>query len=207
MNPKRIVAEGYDRIAEGLLARYRATPPSGRKQAYLERLIDGLDRDARVLDLGCGAGEQSAWLSNRVRVTGVDISRTQVALARDRAPDAAFLLADMCSLQFGSSSFDAIAAIYSIIHVPREEQEPLLRNLHSFLKPGGRLFAVFGTTDWVGTEDNWLDLGAEMYWSQFDSETSAAMLRAAGFRLIGSELVRDTLGEGAHLFVLAEKPA
>lgn len=207
MNPKRIVAEGYDRIAEGLLARFRATPPSGHKQAYLERLIDGLDRKARVLDLGCGAGEQSAWLSDRVRVAGVDISRAQLALAKRRAPDATFLLADMCSLQFRPSSFDAIAAIYSIIHVPRQEQEPLLRNLHSFLKPGGGLFAVFGTSDWVGTEDNWLDLGAEMYWSQFDSETSTALLRDAGFRLIDSELVPDTLGEGAHLFALAEKPA
>ena len=207
VNAKRLVAEGYDRIAERLLAHQRRLPPSGRKQAYLERLTRGLPDGAWLLDLGCGPSEQSAWLGGRFRVAGVDFSRSQLALARAHAPAATFLLADMCSLQFRPASFDAIAAIYSIIHVPREEHEALLRNLHSFLRPGGRLFAVFGTRDSVGTEENWLELGAEMYWSQFDSDTNAAMLRAAGFEITRSEIVPDNLGEGAHLFVLAEKPA
>ena len=207
MDPKRLVAAGYDRIAEGLLNRQRELPPPGRKRAYLEQLTKGLPDGAWVLDLGCGPGLQTAWLSERFRVVGVDFSSGQLALARGHAPDATFLLADMCSVQFKPASFDGIAAIYSIIHVPREEHEALLRNLHSFLKPGGRLFAVFGTRDSVGIEDNWLDLGAEMYWSQFDSDTNAAMLRAAGFKITTSDIVPDNLGEGAHLFVLAERPA
>ena len=206
-NRKRTVAEGYDRIADGLLGRRRETPPSGRKQAYLERLTEQIPDGARVLDLGCGPGEQAAWLSTRFRVAGADISRVQLALARAHAPNAALLLADMCSLPFKPGSFDAIAAIYSIIHVPREEHEPLFATLYDALRPRGRLFAVLGANAWEGTETNWLDLGAVMFWSHFDAATGLALLERAGFNIEDAKIESDELvGGGAHLFVVAEKP-
>lgn len=204
---KLLVARGYGKVAEGLLGLRRKTPPSGRKQSYLERLTEGLPYGAWVLDLGCGAGEQAAWLSKRFRIVGVDISRSQLALARQRAPSATFLLADMCSLQFKPASFAAIAAIYSIIHIPRNEHEQLFGTLHRILKPGGRLFAVLGAGSWEGTEANWLDLGAEMFWSHHDVETGLGLLRGAGFHVVYSKVEPDELtGSGAHLFVLSEKP-
>ena len=207
LDPKRVVAEGYDRIAEGLLGRRRETPPSGRKLAYLERLTGRLADGAWVLDLGCGPGEQAAWLSTRLRVAAVDISRAQLALARSEAPDAALVLADMCSLPFKLGAFDAIAAIYSIIHVPREAHEPLLRHLYELLRPGCRLLAVLGAHAWEGTEEDWLGLGAEMYWSHYGREENIEMIERAGFRIEGAKVEADELtGSGAHLFVLADKP-
>ncbi len=207
MDQKRIVAEGYDRIAGRLLGRRRKTPPSGRKQAYLERLTGRLADGAWVLDLGCGPGEQAAWLSARLRVAALDISRAQLALARSEAPDAALVLADMCSLPFKPGSFAAIAAIYSIIHVPREDHARLLATLHDALRPRGWLLAVLGANAWEGKESNWLDLGAEMFWSHFDAPTGLEMLERAGFRIEDTKVEADELtGSGAHLFVIAEKP-
>ncbi len=206
MDPKRLVAEGYDRIAERLLRRHRPSP-AGRRRAYLERLTDGLPEGAWVLDLGCGPGvPHTEWLSRRFRVVGVDISRSQLMIARRHVRRATFLLADMCSLQFRPESFDAIAAMYSIIHVPRGEHERLLQDLFAFLKPRGRLFAVLGAGVWEGTEDNWLDLGADMFWSHFDADTGLSLLRNVGFRPVDSKIEPDNLSSGAHLFVLAEKP-
>ncbi len=207
MDPKRLVADGYDRIAEGLLRGHRPSP-AGRRRAYLERLTDGLPDGAWVLDLGCGPGvPHTEWLSRRFRVVGVDISRSQLMIARRHVRCATFLLADMCSLQFRPESFDAIAAMYSIIHVPRGQHERLLQDLFAFLKPSGRLFAVLGAGAWEGTEPNWLDLGAEMFWSHFDADTGLSLLRSARFRPVESKIEPDNLGGGAHLFVLAEKPA
>ena len=206
VDPKRIVAQGYDRIAEGLLRR-RQTPPRERKKAYLDRLTEGLEKDAPILDLGCGAGVPAAsYLSGRFDVVGVDISRSQLALARGHVPQATFLLADMCSLAFKPASFDAVVAMYSIIHAPREEHDTILRRLFDLLRPGGRLLAVLGARSWEGTESNWLGLGAEMYWSHFDADTSLAMVKRAGFRPLLSNVEPDPL-DGAHLFVLAEKPS
>ena len=205
-NPKLLVARGYDRIAKELLRQHQASA-WGRRREYLERLVDTLPDGAWVLDLGCGPGiPHTEWLSRRFSAVGVDISRAQLALARQHVPGATFVLADMCSLQFQPASFDAIAAMYSIIHVPREQHEGLLRNLFDFLKPGGCLFVVLGAGAWEGSEDDWLGLGAEMWWSHFDAETGLDLLASAGFRPVVSQIEPDNLSGGAHLFVLAEKP-
>ena len=205
---KRLVAEAYDHIADGFLERLRAMP-SERLLPYLERVTQGLERDARLLDLGCGAGVPfTRWLSARARVVGVDISMGQLALARRNVGEASFLLADMCSVQFRAGSFDAITALYSIIHVPREEQAALLAGLHELLRPGGRLLAVMGGNDWEGSEDDWLGLGATMYWSHYGAAAYEPMLERAGFRVVHSAFEVDNIDDtgGRHLFVLAEKP-
>ena len=205
VNPKLTVALGYDQIAEAFL-RDKQARSRGLKKAYLDRMTEGLDDGATILDLGCGAGvPYTAYLSERFVVIGVDISRGQLALARRLVPGPAFVLGDMCSPAFKRGSFDAVVALYSIIHVPRQEHEPLLNELYHLLRPGGELLAVLGQHRWEGTEANWLDLGAEMYWSHFDAETSLSMVERAGFRVRSSTVEPDPF-DGAHLFVLAKKP-
>ena len=204
--PKRTVAEGYDRIADVYL-HWRERTPKQRITKYLNRVTELLPNGARVLDLGCGGGvPYAAMLSGRFDVIGVDISAGQVALARRLVPGAAFLLADMSSLAFRPGTFDAIIALYSIIHVPREEHTSLLQRLYELLQPGGRMLAVLGRDDWVGRESDWLAPGVEMYWSHFDAETNRRMVERAGFRLLDTQIEPDPL-DGAHLFVVAEKPA
>jgi ubiquinone/menaquinone biosynthesis C-methylase UbiE len=97
---KRIVAAGYDRIAE----RY-ASWAAGIHDAARERathlLLDALPPGAAVLELGCGNGLPTAKrLAERFLVTGVDISARQVALARRHVPSAVFQQADMAALAF-----------------------------------------------------------------------------------------------------------
>jgi SAM-dependent methyltransferase len=203
-NPKGIVAEGYDRIAEGYLARRGDERPE-RDRPYLDRVTEGLDGEARVLDLGCGAGiPVAAYLSERFRVVGLDISRHQLSLARGNVRGGTFLLGDMCSLPFQPESFDAVVALYSIFHVPREEHEALLGRVRDVLRPGRRLLATMGKGDWEGGETDWLGLGAEMYWSHFGADTNLELMQRAGFRVLASQVEPDTL-DGEHLFVLAEK--
>ena len=204
--PKLAVAEGYDRVADVYL-HWRERTPKQRITTYLDRVTELLPQGARVLDLGCGGGvPYTAMLSGRFDVTGVDISAGQVALARRLVPGAVFLLGDMSSLAFRPGTFGAIIALYSIIHVPREEHEPLLQRLFELLRPGGRMLAVLGRDDWGGREPDWLVPGVEMYWSHFDAETNRRMVERAGFRTLDAQIEPDPL-DGAHLFVLAEKPA
>ena len=203
---KRLVADGYDEIA-AKHEEWRKRSPKDYMIAHLDRVTQGLSDGDRVLDLGCGSGvPYGRYLSERFDVVGVDISPGQLKLGRELESGPEFLLADMASLPLRPGSFDAIAALYSVIHVPREQHVELWADLFALLQPERRLFVVLGTTEWVGTESDWLVPGVEMYWSQFDSDTSCRMLEDAGFRILTTELIPDPLGDGGlHLYVVAAR--
>src|SRR5215471_11727511 len=107
-DPKTIVAQGYDRIADAYLARFGQ---SSVRDAKLAGLVKRLPAGAMVLDLGCGAGEPVAreLVAHGFQVTGVDASIGQIARARRNVPEASFVHADMTSVQLPAESFDAIS--------------------------------------------------------------------------------------------------
>jgi len=200
MQFKRRVAAGYDSIAERL---DRERGNGSGVASWLVRLTDALPAGARVLDLGCGAGTpHTASLAQRFRVVGVDISRVQLKLAAACVPRADFILADMSSIEFTAAYFDAITAIYSMIHVPREEQPQLLASVSRWLRPGGTALLVLGAADTAaGEEIDWF--GAPMLWSHYDAETNLQLLRDAGLQVLESALEPDpTDSTGRHLFSL-----
>ena len=170
----------------------------------MERLEDGSD----VLDLGCGAGQPTtAVLAQHFNVTGVELSKVQLERARDAVPNARFVHADMSRLELEESSFHAVVAFYSIIHVPRERQPALLDSIYSWLRPNGILVASMASTGsevWI--EDDFF--GAPMYWSSFDAETNEQMVGNAGFELESADLVTHAFDgeEETHLWVVARRP-
>lgn len=199
---KEIVRSGYDAIArEYAAARRQGEQELSLLHYFAARLPEGGD----VLDAGCGAGVPVAqWLSRRFSVTGVDISSTQIELARHAVPDGRFLRADMTELDLPDGSFDGICSIYALIHVPREEQAPLLGSFRRMLRPGGVVLLCLGAGNLPNDVDDYF--GLPMYWSHYDADTNLAMVRDAGFDVLRSELVPDILPDGTqgpcHLFVL-----
>ena len=192
----RILAElGYEAIAERYLAAVEATEGDPRLR-FLGELAARLPGDAEVLDLGCGAGDPNArLLAQRFRVTGVDVSARQLELARAAAPGATFLHADMLDVELAPASFDAVVALYSLAHVPRERHAALLARVAGWLRPGGMLLASLACGDQPGTiVDDWL--GAPMYFSSFDAATNRRLLEAGGFTLLHDELVEMREGGG-----------
>ena len=91
-----------------------------------------------MLDLGCGGARHTARaLAAGHRYTGIDISAAQLELARRRLPRATFLQADAVELELEPASFDAVVSLFMFGHVPREEQEPLLRKIATWLRRTG----------------------------------------------------------------------
>ena len=187
MHPKRIVAAGYDAIAET----YRdwTEADSWPRLEWLALLEAELAPDSDVLELGCGAGVPvTRRLAERHRVTGVDLSARQVELARKSVPGATFLHADALALDLPESSFDAVVSLYMSGHVPRDEQPELLRRIARWLRPGGHLLMTLtrGGSDGV-VEEDWL--GAPMFFAGEDAETNLARVHANGFETLRAELV------------------
>jgi SAM-dependent methyltransferase len=207
MDPKRIVAEGYDRIAERYLL--WAEGIGGRvRERYAQVLADGLADGAAVLELGCGAGVPvTRQLAERFRVTGVDISRRQIELAWQYVPGATFIHGDMASQTFPPGSFDAVAAIYALTHVPREEHGPLLGAIASWLRPGGLFVASMGAGSDPGTvEGDWL--GVPMYFSGYAGDAGQELVRRSGLRIVSAreETIDEDGRPATFLWVVARKP-
>jgi SAM-dependent methyltransferase len=217
-DPKSIVATGYDLIAEGYVERggslaYGAAHRllygrSSVRDQWLARLIALLPTKSRVLDLGCGSGVPVAReLARRGHdVVGIDGSARQLLLARLNVSNAHFIHADMTRVEIAPSSFDAVAAFYSITHVPRDEHAHLLRRIASWLKPGGVFLASLGANqsdDWRGS---WL--GVDMFFGGHDgAEVNEQLVRQAGFDVEEAAVVDQDNEDGRFLWVVARLEA
>ena len=203
MDYKKTVKEGYNAIAERYLAERTRDSEDVR---LLHELIERLPAGAKVLDAGCGAGIPiSQLLSERFYVTGVDFSEAQIELAKKNVPAGEFICQDMTKLDFPENTFDGIVSYYAIIHIPREEHQPLLANFYRMLKPGGMALLCLGAEHLIDDiDENYL--GTRMYWSHYDTGTYLQILSECGFSIVWSKFVEDATCEGAgHLFVLAQK--
>jgi SAM-dependent methyltransferase len=194
-DPKRIVAAGYDVVAERYLE-WSGKRPSGPRLRWLAKALELIPPGADVLELGCGAGiPMTAALAEGRRVTGVDISATQIELARRNVAAATFLQADMTTLDFPAASFDAVVAFYSLTHVPRYEQGPLLARIARWLRPGGVFIASMGVEDDPGdVEHGWL--GVDMYFSHFGAKQNRRLVERAGLKVEEAEI--DAEPEDRH---------
>ncbi|MEU6377226.1 class I SAM-dependent methyltransferase [Streptomyces sp. NPDC046909] len=133
-------AEAFDAIGD----RYdEAFPHKEGQVASAEWLIASLAPGARVLDLGCGTGVPTArqLAESGLKVVGVDLSDRMVALARRHVPAGEFHRADIADLRPGGprdlGRFDAVAAFFSLLMLPRAEIPLALRTIDHLLVPGG----------------------------------------------------------------------
>ena len=101
----------------------------------------------RILDIGCGAGASSLELAKAVapggRVTGADISRPLLDVARQRSQGLSgveFVEADAQTYPFEAGAFDAVFSRFGVMFFA--DPKAAFANLRRGLKPGGRLAFV-----------------------------------------------------------------
>ena len=208
MDPKQIVADGFDYIAEQH-EKWASNIRVAERTKYTDVLLERLPKGAKVLELGCGLGlPTTEQLAKKFAVTGVDISAQQIALAQQNIPVVQFIHADMTKLDFPKGSFDAVTAFYSIIHVPRQEHANLLSKIASWLRPGGLLVITMGANS-IETQlnENWLG-GLPMYWSNFDSETNRRLVEETSLNILSA--IDETADEFdkpvTFLWMIAQRP-
>jgi len=202
-DPREMVRRGYDALSY----RYRADDAAeGHYADWLTALRRRVPAGGAVLDLGCGAGVPvaRALATDGLAVTGVDSSEVQIRRARRLVPRASFLLADVTRVRFPDGSFDAVVCLYTLIHLPLDEQPALLGRIAGWLRPGGWLLATTGQRAWTGTEDGWLGGSATMWWSHADAATYRGWLGRSGLEVTAQGFVPE--GGGGHALFWARRP-
>jgi ubiquinone/menaquinone biosynthesis C-methylase UbiE len=203
-DPKRVVERGYDQVAHDY-ARLEWEPEWPRMR-WLRKLLNRLEPGSSVLDLGCGSGKPAdVEISKEHQVTGVDISQTQIDLARQNVPTGYFLHGDAGSVEFPQSSFDAVVSFYTLEHIPREEHKTVLRRIYNWLRVRGLLLISMEAGDYDDVMGEWL--GVPMFISCYDPDTMKQMVNEAGFELL--ETAIETQLEGGNdipfLWMLGQK--
>ncbi len=209
LDPKPVVRRGWtrasaiDRPSETGADRFGHSLAD--HDAWLLPFFRSIPRGAEVLDLGCGCGVPDArLLTERFRVTGVDISDVQVERAKRFVPGARFLRADLTEVRFRPGSFGGVLCLYALIHVPLDEQRPLLERVFRWLMPGGYFLVITGAQAYTGVEENWLGSNAKMYWSPADAQTYQGWLENVGFEVLSRTRLPEPGAE--HALFLAQRP-
>jgi len=108
----------------------------------------GLMPGMKILDIGCGLGNDAVELAELVlpggHVTGIDLSHVFIAEAIRRSAGRGlpmeFEAGDVQALRFADESFDAVRAERVLMHVP--DPFAALAEMRRVLRPGGRMAAL-----------------------------------------------------------------
>ncbi|MFD7924196.1 class I SAM-dependent methyltransferase [Streptomyces sp. NPDC059740] len=178
-------AEAFDDIG----SRYEYAYPHKKGQLSAGQwLSHTLPAGSRVLDVGCGTGFPTArqLVDAGLEVVGVDLSATMVARARENVPEAEFHQLDLADLRDGRlGHFDAVAAFFSLLMLPRTEIPHALRMLHGHLRPGGLLALALVEAD---VDDVPIPfLGNSIRVSGYLWDDLRHVVSDAGFEIVGEE--------------------
>ena len=189
-NPRTVdrTSSGYDAVARAYADRFADeldSKPFDRD--VLDDFAQRVEGLGVVVDLGCGPGQVAAYLAAQgVSVIGVDVSPGMVATAQQCHPHLDFQVGDMRNLAFANEAVAGIAALYSIIHIPRAGIPAVLTELRRLLRPGGLLLLAFHGGDRVEHVDEFFGEAVSLDFVFFSRAEMEDHLVAAGFELVWS---------------------
>ena len=126
------------------------------KQTIMQQLA--LKSGATILDVGCGAGQETLDLALAVgshgHVVGIDNSETMLQEARARAAEAQlqveYVLAEATCLPFADASFDGCQASRVLAHL--REPQLAVAEMVRVARPGARIVVADGDLDLIAID-------------------------------------------------------
>lgn len=188
----RTTAMSYDSMAQEWSTKYGSIAPIKRQlDAFVCQVCSG----GAVLDVGCGAGRDVAYLSrNGLLAVGIDSSKGMIDVASSKFPFLEFRQMNMMDLQFQDQSFDGILSVASLHHLDKHDAAKALLEFRRVLKPNCVAFITVlqGPGDQIFADSEGRN---RRYFSCYMEAELEGMLESSGFAVTRSDTER---GKGSH---------
>jgi len=171
---------------------------------FIEKVCQ-LKPGTRILDLGCGGGDQAKVFAKKgYQIVGIDIAPSLIEFAKKQFQKEGlkgnFIKGDMRNVDY-QTEFDACILLSGTFgYFSDTENQNLLRSIYRALKPGGKVFIMFLSANrlpkhkrlWSEIENGW-----ELTESWFDPETSTYRTKMFVVKKDGT-LLRPKAEKGYH---------
>lgn len=180
-NLKEITINSYDKTATEyykIVSEFTLLPE-------IFEFIKLVKNDGRILDLGCGPGHHSKYLSNLdFKVTGIDLSSEMIKLAKREFTGLDFRVMDILDLDFEENSFDGIWASASLLHINKNQLGLVLIKIKEILVENGVFYISLkqGEDSEIFIDNRYG--GVEKYYVYYHPEEIEKILKDVGFNII-----------------------
>ena len=184
MNDKNKKAvEIYDRIAEEYSKNFDGVD-SESDLVFLNAFLAHLRPNSYIVDIGCGTGFSSGYFAKKgMRAEGSDLSSSMISIAKRNYPQIPFSVADMRDFS-PKEKADGVWAGYSLFHFEQEDFEKTIKQVKTYLKPGGVFCLVMQEGEGELERDEPFLPGEKIYLHLYTEEQLKAILKEYGFEII-----------------------
>ncbi|MCW2314858.1 SAM-dependent methyltransferase [Rhodoblastus acidophilus] len=175
---------------------------NGAPQQWMDRALDGLAPDARILEIGSAFGRDAAYIASKkftIECTDATPGFVSELLARGFSARLFNVLTDPFD-----GAYDLILANAVLLHFDRAQLPFVLEKARAALKPAGRLAFSLKAGDGEGWSS--AKLGAPRYFCYWRAENLPALLRAAGFAGWSIVEAHTNRAHADWIFVVATAP-
>jgi ubiquinone/menaquinone biosynthesis C-methylase UbiE len=184
MNEDRsaLTIETYNKIAEIYTNKYFEDLVD---IPYIDRFLTLIPNNSKILDVGCGPGNFSAYIRNKgFDIQGIDLSKEMLKVANKKVPKVKFELMDMRDLKFSSNSFEGLLVAYSLIHIPSNEILNTLKGFNKILKNDGKILIIAQAGEPDRIVDETLVKGRKIFINFFTRNKLKNYLESTGFEVL-----------------------
>ncbi|MFS8131294.1 MAG: methyltransferase domain-containing protein [Candidatus Dojkabacteria bacterium] len=131
--------ETYEKVA----AEYHASRVGKLvSQDQLDEFMNIVNAPARVIDIGCGPGQDMTYLSQKYVVDGIDISKRFVEIARLENPSSKIINADIVDYDLGKEYYKGIWSRDAIHHIKGSKLDVVFQKIADSLVEGGIFYCI-----------------------------------------------------------------
>jgi uncharacterized protein (TIGR00725 family) len=176
-------AKSYDKFAHKYQNNHTETKLVSKDQ--LDEFISMIHAPAQILDIGCGPGFDTKYLSRKYSVTGVEISKRFAQMAQFENPNADIIYCDIVDYELPKNLYKGVWARDSLHHIKSEDQDVVFKKIADSLVEDGVFYVIVREGEGQIVEKENKDYGEiERFYHQYSVEELTSRAEKAGLTMV-----------------------